>query len=174
MSKALSSIPPPLLAVLAVGAVWWLSQRRAAAAPGASYARPLPAYGTGAAVAAGRPSLVSASGVTPAVPASPLSAFLGFAQGLIGRSPQPTLAERPPAAADYAYGGPSVGTYGAPMAPGQIPRPDTYVPTWTPDSAGEAVAQEYFMTHADEFAAQPSPVFWTEPVPTTGGYLDSQ
>lgn len=172
MSKVLSNLPPPLLAVLAVGAVWWLSQRRAAAAPGASYARPLPVYGTEAAVVAGRPSLVSASGVTP-VAANPVSAFLGFAQSLIN-APRPTMAERPPAAADYAYGGPSVGTYGAPMAPGQIPRPESYVPTWTPDTAGEDAARDYYLSNMDEFAAQPSPVFWTEPVPTTGGYLDSQ
>lgn len=174
MSKTLSNLPPPVLAILAVGAVWWLSQRRAQAAPMAGRPMPTPTYGTEAAVAAGRPSLISPSGVVPQAATSPVSAFLSFAQGLIGRGPQPTPAIRPPSAEDYRFGGPSVGVYGEPMTPGQVPRPAAYVPTWTPDTAGEAAASEYYLAHMDEFASQPSPVYWQEPVPTTGGWIDQQ
>lgn len=174
MSKALSNLPTPMLAVLAVGAVWWLSQRRAGAAP-ASSSSPRPVYGTDDATRYGSATMVSPSGVVPAV--NPLSAVLGFALSLLGRATAPKaqpIADRPPEAADYRFGGPSVGVYGAPMAEGQIPRIGDYVPTWTPDSTGEAVARDYYLTHLDEFAASPSPIFWTEPVPTTGGFLDSK
>lgn len=67
------------IALLAIGAIWWLSQRRAAAQP--LYATP-----TGAnANAAVQRYYLPPSGVVPNVPATPLQSVLNFASSLIGR-----------------------------------------------------------------------------------------
>lgn len=76
---AIAKPPPVVVALLAIGAIWWLTQRRAVAAP---------AYG---AATNANPALaryyVSPSGVVPGAAqpsASPLAAALQFASSLFG------------------------------------------------------------------------------------------
>ena len=164
-------IPPPVLAVLAVGVVWWLTQRRAAAAP--LYGATPGAVNTGAVQRYGIP----ASGITPQAPAAtPLQAALQFASALIGRPSTPASNATPATAglvAQYAYGGPSMGVYGVDQA---IIRPENYVPTFTPDSQGEAAAQAYYLSNPDEFISNPPTLYNTgySGVDAAGGWLDNQ
>jgi hypothetical protein len=165
-------LPPPVLAVLAVGVVWWLTQRRAVAAP---------LYGaTPAAVNNGAVQRyqIPVSGITPQAPAAtPLQAALQFATALINRPSQPSSAATPATAglvAQYAYGGPSMGVYG--QADQAIIRPADYVPTFTPDAQGEAAAQSYYLSNPDEFIANPPTLYNTtySGVDAAGGWLDNQ
>lgn len=158
-------LPPPLLAVLAVGAVWWLTQRRAVAASGYT-ASPASSSATAQRYMV---SPNSPGTSAQAAPVTPLQAGLQFLTSLV-QPATPRQASTNLAAA-YSLGGPSTGVYGVDAG---IVRPADYVPTYTPDTAGEAAAQAYYLSNPDEFIANP-PVYYT---PYTGdnssGWLDSQ
>ncbi len=111
MSAALAKPPPAVLGILAIGALWWLSQRRGATARTGN-----PAFGTEAAVQspATRAYLIRSSGTAPTAP-NPLQSLLSAGLALIGRNPNATPGIAPQnAVSGYSYGGPSTGVYGAP------------------------------------------------------------
>lgn len=162
------SKPPTLaLALLAIGAFWYLSQRRAVAAtvtgntPGALQSGAVQRY------------YIPPSGITPAAP-SPLQSVLSLASQLIGR---PSAAAGAGGASNlvsaYANGGPSMGVYGLDQA---IVRAADYQPTYTPDAQGEAAAQAYYLSNPDEFISNPPPIlaYSDGSVGSTGGWLDNQ
>lgn len=107
--------PPPIaLALLAIGALWWLTQRRAVAGTGN------PVYGQQAAIT--NPAVqrynVPPSGVIPGTPATPLQSVLQFASSLISSNrgagaPATSPSPAREIAQAYSYGGPSTGVYGA-------------------------------------------------------------
>lgn len=167
-------LPPPALAVLAIGAIWWLSQRRAVA--GLNRVTGNPTYGRQRAVSNGATQryMIPPSGITPAV-GYPLQSLLSFASGLIGRPAASaagvaTLAQT---ASAYGQGGPSTGVYGIDAA---MVRPANYQPTYTPDAQGEAAAQAYYLSNPDEFISNPPPLiaYTQDQILTTGGWLDGQ
>ena len=166
-----TKIPPTLLAVLAVGAVWWLTQRRAGAVP--LYGNAPAAASNGAVQRYG----IGPSGITPAVPApTPLQSVLSFASQLIGRPSSSSSSSTPATAAlarAYAQGGPSMGVYG--VDTGEVIRPIDYVPPYIPDSQGEAAAQAYYISNPDEFISNPPSVYNTNAgVDAESGWLDRQ
>lgn len=165
-------VEPVLLAVLAVGAVWWLTQKRTGAAA--------PLYGPSpSSVSNGAVSRygIRSSGIVPAAPApTPLQSVLAFASQLIGRPSTPAASSTPATAGlvrAYSMGGPSSGVYGVDEA---IIRPADYVPTWTPDAQGEAAAQAYYLSNPDEFISNPPTLYNTaySGVDPDGGYLDNR
>lgn len=175
-------IPPPALAVLAIGALWYLSQRRALGGTVTGN----PAYGTQGALGNGAVRLfgVSPSGVIPAT-SNPITAALGAISSIFGRTP----ASVPPAAAmgidqlaaAYGQGGPSAGYYASTTNPayraaGEIVRPADYVPSYNPDTQGEAAAQSYYLSNPDEFISNPPPIlaYSDGNVGSTGGWADQQ
>lgn len=106
--------PPPIaLALLAIGAFWWLTQRKA----GAAAVTGTPQYGQQGALV--NPAVqryqVAPSGVVPQQ-ATPLQSVLQFASQLItsNRSAPASAGASSTNIADaYRYGGPSTGVYGA-------------------------------------------------------------
>ena len=180
--SALSKIPPPAMALLAVAGLWWLSQRRASAAPGQVAQRPYPVYGSEAALQnpAVRAYQVPVSGVLPVAQSSPLQALLAAGAQLFtgGRSVSPVAVQN--AVGQYASGGPSMGYYGSPNNPsyvseGQIIRVPGYEPGFVPDSAGEAEAQAYILQNPDAFLSTPPPTYiFNSGTDAYSGYLDNQ
>lgn len=169
------SKPPTLaLALLAIGAFWYLSQRRAVAGTvsGAMpYGPTQNALQSGAVQRYG----IAPSGITPATP-TPLQSVLTFATQLIGGGRTASSGGAGAAsslAQAYSYGGPSSGVYGLDAG---IVRAADYQPTYTPDSQGEAAAQAYYLSNPDEFISNPPPIlaYSDGSVGSTGGWLDSQ
>ncbi len=117
MTMAAAIKPPPVaLALLAIGAFWWLTQRRAVA----STVTGNPIYGRDGALI--NPAVqryqVPPSGVIPATPATPLQSVLQFATQLISSNRSaPTVPASGTGPIDiaeaYSHGGPSTGVYGA-------------------------------------------------------------
>lgn len=171
---ALSKIPPPVLAaVLGIGALWFLNQRRAVAGSTAGGGIGAPKYGTQRAIGDTDRNYTGPSGILPRQ--SPVQAALQFASTLFGG--RQASAQNAPAA--ERQGGPSTGFYGSPtnpsfVSPGQIVRPDDYQPIWTPDTQGEISARQYYLDNVDQFAAQPSPILTSGYAAGTDGWLDNQ
>lgn len=178
--SAIAKPPPLAMAALVIAGIWYLSQRRAVAATVGT-----PAYGTQGALSNGAVRLfgVSPSGVTPATPSSnPIGAAINAIGSLFGARPASVPAAAAQGidqlAAAYGQGGPSAGYYASTANPayraaGEIVRPADYVPSYTPDSQGEAAAQAYYLSNPDEFISNPSPtIYSTEP--GVGGWLDQQ
>lgn len=176
MQAASMKLPPPLLAVLAVGAVWFLSQRRASAAQPSVR----PVYGTEGALRNGavRSYQVPPAGYLPQA-GNPLAAGINALASLFTRTTQApriggaadqVTAPMTPAQADAALAAFDAAT----GAGAEVIRPADYVATWTPDNAGEEVARQYFLNNRDQFIASPPPVWFATGDATTGGYLDSQ
>lgn len=176
-------LPPPALAVLAIGALWWLSQRRAVAAPVTGN----PAYGQQAGLANGAVQRynIPPSGITPSVASNPIAAGLQLLAGLVGSSntwrlssgasvPVTPVSAMPDASqSPYRFGGPSTGVYGIDQA---IVRPADYQPTYTPDTQGEAAAQAYYLSNPDEFISNPPTLYNTSysGIDPNSGWADNQ
>ena len=177
MTAAISKLPPPAMAVLAIAALWWLSQRRAVGGT----VRPWPVYGTEGALQnkAVQAYRVPPSGVLPAS-ASPLQGVLSLASGLFNRTPSASSVALEKVVSGYGQGGPSLGYYGSTnnpsfTSPGQTVRPDGYDPAYIPDAAGESQAQLYVLNNPTEFLSNPPPVYaYNSGVDNSGGWLDNQ
>ena len=186
MSAAIAKLPPPVLAVLAIGVAWWLSQRRAVAGSSGvgQGTRPgMPFYGQQAALAqTNRGAFTPPSGI---LPPTPVQSGLAFLSGLLGSNKradgQPGVPGNAVPRGAYAQGGPSTGFYGAPTnpnftSPGEIGREVGYAPVWTPDTQGELAARQYYLDNVDQFEALPPTIVLTGGYNggVTDGYLDNQ
>lgn len=176
-AAASMKLPPPLLAVLAVGAVWFLSQRRAVAAPRAAGA---PTYGTQAALSNGavRSFQVPVAGYLPQ-PQNPIVAGINAVASIFTRSTAPArvggAADQVRAPMTMAQADAALAAFDAATGTDQeVIRPADYVATWTPDNAGEEVARRYYLDNRDSFIASPPPLWASSGDVPTGGYLDGQ
>ena len=165
--SALAMKPPPIaLALLAVAAVYYLTRRNTNTRAGAgSGGQPFGQYGAAPLQSYFRPR----AGTTPLVSApgqqsgSLASQGLGVVQSLLdlvarGGSEPKALS-------------PTV-TYDA----GPLYRATDYVPGYTPDTSGEAAAQEYFYKNPDEFIGNvPTNYAYNNGhIGGTGEFLDNQ
>lgn len=181
---AIHKLPPPMLALLALGGLWWLSQRRAVAGsngrvigagPGSNNGRAMPVYGTQSAL---KGPMAIAYGLAPnrVVPVTSnsnlgllgsLLSFLGSQSNSISvPSAVPTLDQ----VAGYSDGGPSQGFYGVDQP---LVRPAGYQPIFMPDSTGEQAAQDWALSNPTDLIFSPDPVVSYAPIANTGGFLDS-
>ena len=179
---AIAKPPPMVLGVLAIGAPWWLSQRRSAAASagGAPAPRTPVYYGTQGALSnpTARGYLVPPVGaIAPAT--NPMTNLVNAAGTLLGNVIRGTTAQpvMTSAAVDrlkeaYSYGGPSTGVYGVEQP---ILRAPDYAPVYTPDVEGESAARAYYLANSDAFAASAPPDYaYNNGIDQYGGWLDNQ
>ena len=124
----ISTKNPAILAMVAIGAFWLLTQNKA-----------------------------RASGVTPTAKAPPVAS--NFLRTINGKLPTRSTADGKAPIAAYINSGLSLlqalprlaQSYGGNQGI-SVFSPD-YVPSYTPDNAGEAAAQTYYQEHADAFIA---------------------
>lgn len=165
--KTMNFKPSPVaVAILAIGAVYYLSRQRQGVQRLVS-----PGQGTAAQNPATRAYLVpggnaysnpTAGGTTQRYTPeqSLISQGIGLFSSLVNRG-----GARQPGT------GPTTGGY----FPGEIIRPADFVPNYTPDAAGEAAAQAYYFSNPDEFISNPPPTFiYNDGQVGGGGWLDQQ
>lgn len=174
--------PPAALALLALAAVYYMTRRNASATGTGTSG--LPSSGLASLFGGGRAG-------TPASNPAVRSYLVPSNNAL--RLPQASATQRAETSTNVVNQGLSlvqavmglVGRSGASANPsnnapqyygGEIFRPADFVPNYTPDTAGEAAAQQYFYSNPDEFITNPPATFVYNDgiVGGTGGYLDSQ
>ncbi len=165
--------------MLAIGGLWWLTQRRTVSATGN---RTNPACGTEAALRnrAVQAYNVRPSGTTPVLSSDPVGALIAVGARLFsgGASVSPVALQRTGSA--YGQGGPSTGYYGSTnnpsyVAAGEVIRAPGYEPGFVPDTQGELEAQAYVLQNPDLFVSNPPPTYTYNPgIDPNSGYLDNQ
>ena len=189
--NTIQKLPPPMLAILAIGGLWWLTQRRNVASTptrgvnGVNQGRALPIFGQQAAL---KNRSVQAFGLPPSrvLPVTGNQSANGGLGGLVNsvltafsRSPTsgfagtvvssvPTLDQ----VSGYSNGGPSQGYYGVDQA---LSRPAGYQPVYSPDSVGEIQAQDYALANpTDQIDYLPPIIGYAPDANSGGGWLDNQ
>ena len=127
--------PPVLAAVLGIGLLWYLTQRKAVAGGSGLYGATPASNASNASGYTTTPGAALRYGQAPAVTNNPAVALIQAAAGLFGGGSRP-----------------SAGAAAA-LAPGQIYRAPDYSPAAVFDNAGEVAAQQYYAEHQDAFIA---------------------
>ena len=163
--NAIGKLSPSMLAVLAVGGLWWLTQWRTVSATGN---RTNPAYGTEAALRnrAVQAYNVRPSGTTPVLSSDPVGALIAAGARLFsgGASVSPVALQRTGSTNNPSY-----------VAAGEVIRAPGYEPGFVPNTQGELEAQAYVLQNPDLFVSNPPPTYTYNPgIDPNSGYLDNQ